>query len=60
MELGERVPVTDVRVSVFVVPTDFPESDGTREWDATTLVMVEAFGGGQALRWRGPSKEPRD
>jgi len=30
---------------VFKVPTDFPESDGTLEWDATTLVLVELAAG---------------
>jgi L-alanine-DL-glutamate epimerase-like enolase superfamily enzyme len=33
----ERVDVTP-----FVVPTASPESDGTFEWDTTTLVLVEA------------------
>jgi L-alanine-DL-glutamate epimerase-like enolase superfamily enzyme len=32
-------------VSVFTVPTDGPESDGTLEWDATTMVLVEAHAG---------------
>jgi L-alanine-DL-glutamate epimerase-like enolase superfamily enzyme len=27
------------------VPTDFPESDGTFEWNSTTLVLVRSFGG---------------
>lgn len=39
-------PVTDLRVSTFVIPTDAPESDGTLEWDATTLVVVELDAGG--------------
>jgi len=29
-------------VSAYEIPTDQPESDGTLEWDATTLVVVEA------------------
>ena len=37
---GERLDV-----SVYTVPTDYPESDGTAEWKATTLVLVEAHGG---------------
>jgi L-alanine-DL-glutamate epimerase-like enolase superfamily enzyme len=37
-----RVPVEDVRVSVFTVPTDQPESDGTFEWNRTSMVLVEA------------------
>ncbi len=34
-----------LEVSVFTVPTDFPESDGTLEWDKTTLVLVTAHAG---------------
>src|SRR4051794_32385075 len=30
-----------MKVSVFEVPTDQPESDGTLEWDSTTIVVVE-------------------
>jgi L-alanine-DL-glutamate epimerase-like enolase superfamily enzyme len=33
-------------VSVYSIPTDAPESDGTIEWDRTTLVLVEADAGG--------------
>ncbi len=35
------------RVTVARVPTDAPESDGTLQWDATTIVLVEIDGGGQ-------------
>jgi L-alanine-DL-glutamate epimerase-like enolase superfamily enzyme len=38
--------VESVRVSAFTVPTDAPESDGTLEWDSTTIVVVEASAGG--------------
>ncbi len=31
-----------LEVSVFTVPAERPESDGTLEWDATTVVVVEA------------------
>jgi L-alanine-DL-glutamate epimerase-like enolase superfamily enzyme len=31
----------------YEVPTDRPESDGTLEWDSTTIVIVEAVAGGQ-------------
>jgi len=27
------------------VPTDFPQSDGTLEWNSTTLVLVRSYGG---------------
>src|SRR5438270_8652497 len=30
-----------MKVSVFKIPTDEPESDGTLEWDSTTMVVVE-------------------
>jgi L-alanine-DL-glutamate epimerase-like enolase superfamily enzyme len=36
-----EAPVTEVRVGAFTVPTDEPESDGTLEWDSTTIVIVE-------------------
>lgn len=29
------------------IPTDYPEADGTLTWDSTTLVVVEAAGGGR-------------
>ena len=28
------------RVNAYTIPTDFPESDGTLEWNSTTLVLV--------------------
>jgi L-alanine-DL-glutamate epimerase-like enolase superfamily enzyme len=47
--VGERVetPVSELRASVFTVPTDAHESDGTLEWDETTLVLVEVEAGGE-------------
>jgi L-alanine-DL-glutamate epimerase-like enolase superfamily enzyme len=39
--------VEDVRASAYTVPTDRPESDGTLEWEATTIVVIEASTGGQ-------------
>jgi L-alanine-DL-glutamate epimerase-like enolase superfamily enzyme len=38
--------VDRVTASAFRVPTERPESDGTLDWDATTLVVVEVEGGG--------------
>ena len=46
MPNGLSAKIERLRVSVFTVPTDAPESDGTYEWDHTTLVLVEADGGG--------------
>jgi L-alanine-DL-glutamate epimerase-like enolase superfamily enzyme len=45
--LGSGVPVDRVEASAYTIPTQEPESDGTLEWDATTLVLVEARAGGE-------------
>ena len=39
--------VDGLGVSVFSVPTDGPEADGTLEWSTTTLVLVEVTGAGE-------------
>jgi L-alanine-DL-glutamate epimerase-like enolase superfamily enzyme len=44
---GEKVPIEGVEVSAYTVPTDAPESDGTLEWDSTTMVLVEVRASGQ-------------
>lgn len=44
---SSSVPIERVEVSVYVVPTDAPESDGTYEWNQTTLVLVQVSAGGQ-------------
>ncbi len=41
-----ETPVEKLEVSVYKIPTDLPEADGTIAWDSTTLVLVEAHGGG--------------
>jgi len=41
-----QVPIERLAVTAFAVPTDAPESDGTLEWDSTTLVVVELEAGG--------------
>lgn len=38
-------PITEIAVTAYKVPTDFPESDGTYEWDSTTMVIVELSAG---------------
>ncbi len=40
-------PINGVRVAAFQIPTEEPESDGTLEWSATTLVVVELRAGGE-------------
>ncbi len=46
--MGRRpeAPIEKVRAAAYRIPTDAPESDGTHEWSATTLVTVEVDGGG--------------
>jgi L-alanine-DL-glutamate epimerase-like enolase superfamily enzyme len=41
------VPVERLDVSAYTIPTDSPESDGTLQWDSTTIVVVEAHGGAE-------------
>ena len=38
-------PIDRVAVAAFTVPTDGPESDGTFEWDKTTIVTVHVTAG---------------
>jgi L-alanine-DL-glutamate epimerase-like enolase superfamily enzyme len=37
--------IDNVQVFVYTIPTDLPESDGTLEWNKTTIVIVEAASG---------------
>jgi L-alanine-DL-glutamate epimerase-like enolase superfamily enzyme len=45
--VDESISVERIEVSAYTVPTDSPESDGTLRWDSTTMVLVEAIGGGR-------------
>ena len=36
-----------IQVSVYTVPTETPESDGTFQWEKTSLVLVEVIAGGK-------------
>ena len=45
---GAQAAVESVRVAAYTVPTDEPESDGTAEWDSTTIVVVELRAGGKS------------
>lgn len=50
MVTRSSVPVQDLAVHAFEVPTDGPEGreqDGTLTWSSTTMVLVEAHGGGE-------------
>lgn len=41
------IEIDDIRVTAYTIPTATPESDGTAEWDKTTLVLVRAYAGGK-------------
>jgi len=41
MARSEAILVEEVRAHAYRIPTDQPESDGTLQWDSTTLVVVE-------------------
>ncbi len=52
--------IDSVEVRAYTVPTATPESDGTLEWDATTLVYVEVAPPARAaLVSRMPTSRPR-
>ena len=38
-------PIESVDVTVYTIPTDAPEADGTLAWDSTTMVLVQARAG---------------
>ncbi len=43
----KATPIEKLSVTACKIPTDQPESDGTYEWDSTTIVIVEAEAGGK-------------
>jgi L-alanine-DL-glutamate epimerase-like enolase superfamily enzyme len=43
---GGEQPVESITAAALTIPTETPESDGTLEWDATTVLLVEARAGG--------------
>lgn len=47
LDRQETLPIEAVRVGAFRIPTDAPESDGTLEWHATTLIVVEIAADGE-------------
>lgn len=40
-----EVPVAEIEVGAYTIPTDAPEADGTLAWDSTTIVVVHVHGG---------------
>jgi L-alanine-DL-glutamate epimerase-like enolase superfamily enzyme len=45
--VASSAQVERLDVEAYTIPTDQPESDGTLEWDSTTIVVVEAHAGGK-------------
>jgi L-alanine-DL-glutamate epimerase-like enolase superfamily enzyme len=45
--LDSSVPIQRVDVAAYRIPTDGPESDGTLEWDSTTLIVAEIGAAGE-------------
>jgi len=45
--MGPDARIGRIEAAAYVIPTDAPEADGTYAWDRTTLVVVDAAGGGR-------------
>jgi L-alanine-DL-glutamate epimerase-like enolase superfamily enzyme len=45
--IADGPAIEDVTASVYVIPTDAPEADGTLAWDETTMLLVTAGAGGE-------------
>lgn len=43
-----KAKITGSKLSVFTIPTDAPEADGTCSWDSTTMVLVELEAAGKS------------
>jgi L-alanine-DL-glutamate epimerase-like enolase superfamily enzyme len=48
MSVAVGTAVERLQAAAHTIPTDRPESDGTLEWDSTTIVVVEAHADGRA------------
>ena len=47
MRSDSDAAIRAVEVNAYRIPTDGPESDGTLEWNSTTLVLVRITAGGR-------------
>jgi L-alanine-DL-glutamate epimerase-like enolase superfamily enzyme len=43
----DKFLIKHIDVKAYRIPTDMPESDGTLEWDSTTIVIVQLTAGGK-------------
>lgn len=44
--MKQAIPIQDLTVAAYTVPTDAPEADGTIAWESTTIVIVHLKAGG--------------
>jgi L-alanine-DL-glutamate epimerase-like enolase superfamily enzyme len=44
---GAGPQIAEIATSAYRIPTDAPESDGTLQWDGTTMVLAEVSAGGK-------------
>lgn len=47
MKNHDTVPIDQVTVSAYTIPTDAPEADGTLEWNSTTMIVARLTAGGK-------------
>jgi L-alanine-DL-glutamate epimerase-like enolase superfamily enzyme len=47
MSASSGTRIESVRADAYTIPTESPESDGTLQWDSTTLVLVRIAAGGR-------------
>lgn len=47
MKQFDSILINNLKASAYKIPTNSPESDGTIEWNSTTLVLVEINAGGK-------------
>ncbi len=45
--LSSDIQISSLEVRGYKIPTDFPESDSTYEWDSTTMILVIVKAGGK-------------
>src|SRR3954462_10522806 len=45
--MNRTFPIKRIEVSVYTIPTDAPEADGTFSWSSTTMVLVEISAGNE-------------
>jgi L-alanine-DL-glutamate epimerase-like enolase superfamily enzyme len=48
MRNNSKIPIQRLSVESYTIPTDQPESDGTLEWQKTTIVVVQAAAAGKS------------